>query len=56
MKEFYCVKYLFLWYLKYTRRQTEDVKGEGEGRVESEMGGVVKKEGDRRRKRRRRRR
>ena len=54
MKELYCVKYLFLWYLKYTRRRTEDVKvqtkGGREGRGESEkMEGVVKKEGNRRR-------
>ena len=31
MKKFYCVKYLFLWNLKYTRRQTEDVIVQREG-------------------------
>ena len=54
MKELHCVKYLFLWYLKYTRRRTEDVKvqtkGGIEGRGQSEkMEDVVKKEGNRKR-------
>lgn len=49
MKEFYCVKYLFLWYLKYTERQKFNVTAQRGGKDDKEE----EREGGGRRKKRR---